>query len=545
MPKRGHRGVLLVAIFCLIFGPLTTASCWAASPVTLKAGQIQTLTFTQYSSVLYVLNPQGGTLWPIDQTVGAKGNDQNFSEADRTAALAFVNGNATIKLGYNGSCPVWSDHPTWALYRYELVGTLPAGIQLTCDGFLLGTPSAIGTSSFSVKIIDRDLGFITVPITFNVVGSNDLQWIPELNQLIEFGYQLGTPFVNADVLLRQYLKNIDTSTALSFSCSGGLPTGILCSNEHGIEGSLSELGTSSFQMTAMNGSKSATINVRGNVCVSWQNCTQDQANVDLASAQAAAEAARVAAAQAAAAEAARVAAAQAVAAEASRAAAARAVAAEAARIAAEIKAAELAKAKSDLKNILQSDGKPSLDTFKAAGIEGITQKNVEKVSEKILTLPVEQRSNPVAIEKMITVVTFFDPQTPPTIADFANKGIGTVTNKIVSKVAIELLTVPESQQGDVAVIKQLVQRVATVDKLSTPETSKSVQAADLVAINALSNSNTKKVTITSALKKLDPSSIDTFQEVLAEIAKQEAIIKARAEKSAAIKAKLAARSSKP
>jgi len=570
MPKRGHRGVLFVAIFCLIFGPLTTASCWAASPVTLKAGQIQTLTFTQYSSVLYVLNPQGGTLWPIDQTVGAKGNDQNFSEADRTAALAFVNGNATIKLGYNGSCPVWSDHPTWALYRYELVGTLPAGIQLACDGFLLGTPSAIGTSSFSVKIIDRDLGFITVPITFNVVGSNDLQWIPELNQLIEFGYQLGTPFVNADVLLRQYLKNIDTSTALSFSCSGGLPTGILCSNEHGIEGSLSELGTSSFQMTAMNGSKSATINVRGNVCVSWQNCTQDQANVDLASAQAAAEAARVAAAQAAAeaarvaaaqaaaaeaarvaaaqaaaAEAARVAAAQAVAAEASRAAAARAVAAEAARIAAEIKAAELAKAKSDLKNILQSDGKPSLDTFKAAGIEGITQKNVEKVSEKILTLPVEQRSNPVAIEKMITVVTFFDPQTPPTIADFANKGIGTVTNKIVSKVAIELLTVPESQQGDVAVIKQLVQRVATVDKLSTPETSKSVQAADLVAINALSNSNTKKVTITSALKKLDPSSIDTFQEVLAEIAKQEAIIKARAEKSAAIKAKLAARSAKP
>ena len=274
-----------------------------------------------------------------------------------------------------------------------------------------------------------------------------------------------------------------------------------------------------------------------------------QAAAALAAAQA--EAARVAAAQAAAAlaaaqaEAARVAAAQAVAAEAARVAVARAVAAEAARVAAEIKAAEVAKAKSDLKNILQSDGKPSLDTFKAAGIEGITQKNVEKVSEKILTLPVEQRSNPLAIEKMITVVTFFDPQTPPTIADFANKGIGTVTNKIVSKVSDELLTVPESQQGDVAVIKQIVQRVATVDKLSTPETSKNVQAADLVAINALSNSNTKKVTITSALKKLDPSSIDTFQEVLAEIAKQEAIIKARAEKSAAIKAKLAARSSKP
>jgi hypothetical protein len=92
--------------------------------------------------------------------------------------------------------------------------------------------------------------------------------------------------------------------------------------------------------------------------------------------------------------------------------------AEAARIAAEIKAAEVAKAKSDLRKILQSDGKPSLDIFITAGIEGITQMNVEKVTEKILTLPVEQRSNPASIEKMITVVTFFDPQTPPVLADF-------------------------------------------------------------------------------------------------------------------------------
>ena len=218
--------------------------------------------------------------------------------------------------------------------------------------------------------------------------------------------------------------------------------------------------------------------------------------------------------------------------------------AEAARIAAEIKAAEVAKAKSDLKNILQSDGKPSLDIFITAGIEGITQKNVEKVTEKILTLPVEQRSNPASIEKMITVVTFFDPQTPPVLADFVAKGIGTVTNRTLSKVANELLTVPESQQGDLVVIKQIVQRVATVDKLSTPGTSKSVQASDLVAIGALSSSNPKKFTITSALKKLEPTRINTYQKLLAEIAKQEDIIKVRAEKSAAIKAKLAARRSK-
>jgi hypothetical protein len=159
-----------------------------------------------------------------------------------------------------------------------------------------------------------------------------------------------------------------------------------------------------------------------------------------------------------------------------------AAAAEAARIAAEIRAAEVAKAQSELKNILQSGGEPSLDTFKTAGIEGITQKNIEKVIN-------------------------------------------------------ELLTVQEGDQGDITVVKQIVQRVIIVDKLSAPATSKSVQVYDLVAINALSNSNSKKVTITNALKKLNPSRVDTYQKVLAEIAKQEAIIKARAEKLAAIKAK--------
>ena len=209
-----------------------------------------------------------------------------------------------------------------------------------------------------------------------------------------------------------------------------------------------------------------------------------------------------------------------------------------------MKAAEVAAAKSDLKNTLQSEGKPSLDTFKAAGIEGISQKNVEKVTEKILTLPVEQRSNPASIEKMITIVTFFDPLTPPVVADFVSKGIGTVNDRILSKVANELLAVPVSQQGDVVMIKQIVHWVATVDKLSTPGTSNSVQASDLVAAGALSVNNPKKITIASALKKLDLSRINSYQEVLAEIANQESIIKRRAEKTAAIRAKLAARPSK-
>lgn len=104
----------------------------------------------------------------------------------------------------------------------------------------------------------------------------------------------------------------------------------------------------------------------------------------------------------------------------------------AAKRAAEQAAIAILEAKEELKKVLEGDGRPTIDTFRAAGFTGITGENAERVSEKILALPVELRSNPAAIEKMVTVVTFFDPQSSPTIDDFKEKGIKTVTEKLVS-----------------------------------------------------------------------------------------------------------------
>jgi len=132
----------------------------------------------------------------------------------------------------------------------------------------------------------------------------------------------------------------------------------------------------------------------------------------------------------------------------------------------------------------------------------------------------------------------------PDLATFKAAGFEAVTEKIVNKISDELLQIPEAQRGDLNVIKDVILRVATVDKLSTPETARYIQPADLVAIRALSEDNPKKQTITYALKKLDPTRIDTYKELLAEIAKQEAIIKVRAEKIAAVQAKVAVRSAK-
>ena len=271
-----------------------------------------------------------------------------------------------------------------------------------------------------------------------------------------------------------------------------------------------------------------------------------------------------------------------------------------AKVQAEQAAARKESAKQELQTALQSNRKPTSQTLKDAGLEGITDQNLNKVNEKILTLPALQQTNLEEIQKIITIVTFFDPEIAPTVEDFSaqgiqilvpervdkvaeqlllipenqqgdislikkivtivtffdseitptiedfkNNGISTVQEKIIDKLADELLLVPENQQGDISVIKKIVVRVQTVDKLSTPETGKTVQPSELIAIGAISPNSSKKTTITSALRKLDPAQVDTYQKVLAAVAMQEAIIKARADRSAAIKAKIVARAAKP
>ena len=271
-----------------------------------------------------------------------------------------------------------------------------------------------------------------------------------------------------------------------------------------------------------------------------------------------------------------------------------------AQVQAEQAAARKESAKQELQTALQSNRKPTSQTLKDAGLEGITDQNLNKVNEKILTLPALQQTNLEEIQKIITIVTFFDPEIAPTVEDFSaqgiqilvpervdkvaeqlllipenqqgdislikkivtivtffdseitptiedfkNNGISTVQEKIIDKLADELLLVPENQQGDISVIKKIVVRVQTVDKLSTPETGKTVQPSELIAIGAISPNSSKKTTITSALRKLDPAQVDTYQKVLAAVAMQEAIIKARADRSAAIKAKIVARAAKP
>ena len=64
-----------------------------------------------------------------------------------------------------------------------------------------------------------------------------------------------------------------------------------------------------------------------------------------------------------------------------------------AKVQAEQAAARKESAKQELQTALQSSRKPTSQTLKDAGLEGITDQNLNKVNEKILTLPALQQTN--------------------------------------------------------------------------------------------------------------------------------------------------------
>ena len=211
-----------------------------------------------------------------------------------------------------------------------------------------------------------------------------------------------------------------------------------------------------------------------------------------------------------------------------------------AEIAAAIKAA-----KENLSNSLETFQSQSIEAFKSAAYKGVTEENVYQITKKILSLPITQRTNPDIIEKIIRQVVFFNPEFPPTVEDFELQGILNVKEKFIEKLGVELLLVPLDQQGDIDVITEIIKRVEIVDRLSTPATSKTVRASMLVSIGAISGVSAKKETITRALQKLPPERIDTYQKVLLEVAKQEAIIKARTDRTAINKSKNTAPNASP
>jgi len=123
--------------------------------------------------------------------------------------------------------------------RYVLtVGALPAGLLLTSAGTIIGTPTALGASSFTVTVVDDTAQMSSVTTSITVTGTA--------------ASISGTP---AAATLNTAYSFAFTGTgngALSYALTAGaLPAGLLLTSAGTIIGTPTAAGTSSFTVTVI------------------------------------------------------------------------------------------------------------------------------------------------------------------------------------------------------------------------------------------------------------------------------------------------------
>ena len=118
-------------------------------------------------------------------------------------------------------------------------GTLPAGISLNSSGTLSGTPSAAGTSSFSVQVTDANSSTDTQSLTIQVIG----------------GVTITTISLPAGAVGDSYSQTLSATGGLGVYVwtvsAGSLPGGSSLSTAGVISGTPSTSGTFNFTVKAV------------------------------------------------------------------------------------------------------------------------------------------------------------------------------------------------------------------------------------------------------------------------------------------------------
>ena len=133
---------------------------------------------------------------------------------------------------------------TWSVNT----GTLPAGLTLSSAGVLSGTPTATGSSTFSVNVIDANNGIATTSITLVVTASVTFTFPAPPSGVV------GTPYSDT-------LTAAGGTTPYTWSISAGtLPAGLTLNTSTGVvSGTPTTAGTSSFTVKVTDAkSKTAT-----------------------------------------------------------------------------------------------------------------------------------------------------------------------------------------------------------------------------------------------------------------------------------------------
>ncbi|MCL1798053.1 MAG: putative Ig domain-containing protein [Eggerthellaceae bacterium] len=151
-------------------------------------------------------------------------------------ADATVGKTYSQKLAASGTAPI-----TWTLSS----GALPKGLKIATDGTISGTPTVVGSSTFTVKAANS-AGNVTKSLTIKVVAAKPA---------------ITTTSLTGGTIAKAYSQKLAaTGTApITWEVSAGaLPKGLKLATDGTISGTPTALGTSTFTVKATNAGGSAT-----------------------------------------------------------------------------------------------------------------------------------------------------------------------------------------------------------------------------------------------------------------------------------------------
>jgi hypothetical protein len=208
----------------------------------------------------------------------------------------------------------------------------------------------------------------------------------------------------------------------------------------------------------------------------------------------------------------------------------------------ELRRQQIEAAKVVITDLLKSSKAISINQFQEAMYQPVSPKIIDRLNIEILKLPIELRLVEKEINSLIDALTFdqafYDVKDRPTVDTYNLYGIPGMTARILSSVNDSILLIPSAKKTDLSVIRGIVLKYATVDQISNPLTKKSVTADQLVRIGLISVDNKNKTTILNVLKRTPGTQIDTYEKLQSAISVEMALIKARADRLAAIKQKI-------
>ena len=226
---------------------------------------------------------------------------------------------------------------------------------------------------------------------------------------------------------------------------------------------------------------------------------------------------QIAAAAAAAAEAARVAAEEAAA----------AAAVEAARV----RALAVAQAKTALNNVLAGSTAPTIEQYRAADYIIRTQASFDRITAAVAKLSVSDRQDATKLAALINAIeldeSFFSISVRPSINIYSDYGVLGVTARTLPTVNAQVLQLPIGERGDVVAIQKIAAVENFVDQIANPQTRGNMPTSTFVARGLVAADNPYKDALVIAaqglLAKFDEASVNTLEEITAVVARVNAI----------------------